>query len=166
MSEESVFRSNEQELQRLTQEITEIKSSISAISASVGHIEKHVKRSFGVPLKPKTPSKDLPIAKKKEQSKAEATITAEQALSIFDELSSSFNRKNPQEIENKLQEMIVPNLKLMAHELGITFSTRPSKKALYEGILGRLNERAMLSININVTPSQKEKMQNNGNEST
>ena len=161
MSEKNVFRSKEEELQRLTQEIAEIKAGIKEISAAVGRIERHVKRSFGIPPKPKRQSKSSADGEKNKQSKDEPSITPEEALSIFDDLSSSFNLENYQEIEKRLQGMIVPDLKLIAHELGVTFSARPSKKALCSGIIGRLNERAMLSKNINVTPSQAEQMKKN-----
>jgi len=161
-----VFRSKEEELQRLTQDIAEIKSSIKEISIAVDRIGRHVKRSFGVLPKPKSSIQTSSKGEKKKHPKKEATITPDQALSIFDELSLSFSNDNPQEVENRLQEMIVPDLKLLAHELGVTFPTKPSKKALCSGIIGRLNERAMLSKNINVTPSQKEQMQKNKNEST
>lgn len=153
-----MFRSKEEELQRLTQEIADIKNSIKEISAAVGRIERHVKRSFGVDPKPKRQSKSPGSSKRKKHTKEDATITPEEALSIFDELSSSFGRDNSQEVEKRLHEMIVPDLKLIAHELGVTFSAKPSKNALCSGIIGRLNERAMLSRNVNVTPSQKEQM--------
>ncbi len=71
-----------------------------------------------------------------------------------------------QEVENKLQKMLSPDLKLMAYELGVTSSTKASKKALHKGIIGRLNERKMLSKNINVTPSQKEQMEKPSDENS
>ena len=51
MTDNKVFRSKEEELQQLTQELAEIKSAIKEISAAVGRIERHVKRSFGIPIK-------------------------------------------------------------------------------------------------------------------
>ncbi len=96
-----MFRSKEEELERLTQEISEIKSSIKEISVAAGRIERHVKRSFGIPPKPKNPNQTTSTVEKKKKPKEEATITAEQALSIFDELSLSFSGENPQEVENQ-----------------------------------------------------------------
>ena len=60
--------------------------------------------------------------------------------------------------------MTVPDLKMMTHELGVAFPAKPSKKALFSGIIGRLNEREMLSKNVNISLSQKEQMQKNEKE--
>lgn len=159
MSEKNVFRSKEEELQRLTQEIVEIKASIREISAAVVRIERHVRRSFGVPRKAGDKTASPVVKEKKKQSRDKPTISPKRALSIFDELSSSPNPINSQEAESRLQKMTVPDLKLVAQELGVTVATRPSKRALCSGIIGRLKERAMLSKNINASRSQKEQMQ-------
>lgn len=163
MSETSAFRSKEEELQRLTQEIVDIKSTLKEISTAVGRIERHVKRSFGVPDKPKRSKK--PAGGRTTRPPNELpTITPEEALSLFDKLSVTFREEGPQEVEKRLQSMTVPNLKIMAHELGVTFPAKPSKKAFFLGITGRLNEREMLSKNVNITLSQKEQMQKNEKE--
>ncbi|MFZ9674251.1 MAG: hypothetical protein ACO3A1_08190 [Flavobacteriaceae bacterium] len=159
MTDKDVFRNKEEELQRLTQEIADIKSALKDISMAVGRIERHVKRSFGVPEKPKNPSVSSNSKKETTTPKDLPAITPEEALSLFDEFSLIFRDKGSIEVEKKLKSMNVLELKLMAHELGVTFSSKPSIKALCSGIIGRLNERAMLSRNVNVTPSQKEQMQ-------
>ena len=164
MSETSAFRSKEEELQRLTQEVVDIKSTLKEISTAVGRIERHVKRSFGVPDKPKRSKKPAGSGRTTRPPNELPTITPEGALSLFDKLSVTFREEGPQEVEKKLQSMTVPNLKIMAHELGVTFPAKPSKKALFLGITGRLNEREMLSKNVNITPSQKEQMQENEKE--
>lgn len=63
MSEQDFFRSKEEELQRLTQEIAELKSAMKEMSASLSRIERHVKRSFGIPPKTKSPEKNKPARK-------------------------------------------------------------------------------------------------------
>ena len=158
MSEKNVFRSKEEELQRLTQEIEEIKTSIREISAAVVRIEKHVRRSFGVPRKPSARTTSPAEKKEKKHTKDEPTITPNQALSLFDELSVSSDGISNPEVERRLEKMTVPNLLLVAKELGVTFATKPSKRSLCSGIVGRLKERAMLSKNINASLSQKEQM--------
>ena len=158
MSETSTFRSKEEELQRLIQEVADIKSTLKDVSTTIGRIERHVKRSFGVMDKPKR-SKNLTGSEKTAiLSRALPTITPERALTLFEELSATSRKEGYQEIEKKLRSMTVSDLKLMARELGITFPSKPSKKALFLGIIGRLNERRMLSKNVNITPSQKEQM--------
>ncbi len=155
---ENVFRSKEEELQRLIQEISEVKSQLKEISSSVGRIERHVKRSFGIPPKPKATKIFLSKGNRK-QDKEKPSISPEQSLKIFDELSAIWDREKPQAVEERLQEMSIPDLKIIAQELGITFPSKPSKKLLFSGIIGRLNETAMLSKNINNTPSLREQMQ-------
>ena len=155
MSEQNFFRSKEEELQRLTQEIAELKSAMKEMAASLSRIERHVKRSFGLPPKTKSQIKDKPARKAAEQKREKPTITPEEALKLFDEFSEDWDADNPSLVKDKLQEMTLPNLKLIAHELGVTFKGKPSKKTLCEGIMGRLNERAMLSRNVNVTSPEK-----------
>jgi hypothetical protein len=47
--------------------------------------------------------------------------------------------------------MPIPDLKVMAHELGVTFRSKPSRKDLSVGIRGRISESVMLSKNVNTT---------------
>lgn len=156
MSEQNFFRNKEEELQRLTQEIVDLKATMKDMASSLTRIERHVKRSFGVPSKSKSSEKTKPRQKSTERKKEEPTITAEDALKLFDELSESWDRQETTLIKGKLQEMTIPNLKLIAHELGLTFKGRPSKKTLCTGIIGRLNERSMLSKNVNITAPRTE----------
>ncbi len=156
MSEQSFFRNKEEELERLTQEIATLKSTMKEMASSLSRIERHVKRSFGIPPKSKSSVKNEPRENSTVRKKEEPTITPEQALKIFDELSENWDDEKPPIIEQKLQEMTIPNLKLMAHELGITFKGKPSKKTLCAGIIGRLNERAMLSRNVNISSPLKD----------
>lgn len=165
MSDKSMFRNKEEELQHLTQEIADIKSVLKEISTAVGRIERHVKRSFGVPEKARSSEKQPSSHRTARSAQELPTMTSEGVLSLFDDLSVTFHNEGSQEVEKKLQSISVPDLKLIAHELGISFSTKPSRKTLYSGIIGRLNERAMLSRNVNVTPSQKEQIQKEKKES-
>jgi hypothetical protein len=152
MSNNSFFRSKEEELKKLVQEISDLKSTMKEMSSSLTRIEKHVKRSFGIPPKSKAAGPgSRPSQTGAERKKEEPTITPEEALKLFDKLSEKWMGQDSSEIENELQDMIVPDLKLIAHELGLTFKGKPSKKTLCGGILSRLNERAMLSRNVNIT---------------
>lgn len=151
MNEQNIFRNKEEELERLTQEIADLKSTMKEMASSLVRIEKHVKRSFGISPKSKSSVKSKPKQNSTPRKKEQPTITPEEALRLFDELSENWDIEKPTLIEGKLQEMTIPNLKLMAHELGVTLKSKPSKKALCSGIMGRLNERAMLSMNVNIT---------------
>jgi hypothetical protein len=57
--------------------------------------------------------------------------------------------------------MSQPNLKLLAHELGLSFASKPSRKALATAIIGRINESVMLSRNTNVTAPRSESVSSN-----
>ncbi|GEM_PF-1836816 len=150
-----VFREPAQELEHLTGEISELKDLLRDMSKRLGQIERHVNRAFNVPktlsAKKKTTKKSFP---------EKATIDAEQALKIFDELASAWNTENSRTVEDKLQSMTVPDLKIIAYELGLTFKGKPSKKALCSGIMGRINERIMLSKNTNITQPKSKKTDN------
>jgi hypothetical protein len=153
---ENFFRNKEEELQRLTQEIADLKATMKDMASSLSRIERHVKRSFGIPPKSQSTEGTKQKQKSTENTKVEPTITPEEALHLFDDLSESWGKQEPGLVEGRLQEMTVPNLKVIAHELGLTFKGKPTKKVLCEGIIGRLNERAMLSRNINITSPQSE----------
>lgn len=158
MTDEKVFRSKEEELGKLVREISEIRVAIKDISSAVARIERHVKRSFGIEITPKSDRPEVRHRESRKGASEKPSITPQQALELFDELSLNWDQSNPQLVERKLQEIALPDLKLLAHELGITFQTKPSRKSLCSGITGRLNERAMLSRNVNISPSQREQM--------
>lgn len=151
MSEQEFFRNKEEELERLTQEIADLKSTMKEMAASLARIEKHVKRSFGIAPKNKPSVKGKSTNSNLTKKKEEPTITPEEALSIFDDLAKIGDDNKLARIEGKLREMSSANLRLIAHELGITFKSKPSKKTLCSGIMGRLKERSMLSKNLNIT---------------
>ena len=158
MTDENVFRSKDEELEKLLREISEIKAAIKDISSAVARIERHVKRSFDIASNPKSAKQGAQPREGRKGTLEKPSITPQQALELFDELSSKWDRSNPQVIEKQLQEIAVADLKLLAHELGIAFKNKPSRKSLCSGIVGRLNERAMLSKNMNISPSQREQM--------
>ena len=151
MSENNIFRDTNQEVLHLLKELSEMKTVLKETSQKISQIERHVKRAFQIPSKPKEKNKQLTA-----KGNAEPTIDGSQALKIFDELSDSWIGEKTDEIKNSLSEMLTPDLKLMAHELGLTFKSKPSKNSLCSSIMGRLNERYMMSKNINVTKPKSE----------
>ena len=150
----TAFRDQREELERLVQEIESIKSTIKEVGATVSRIERHVRRAFDVPK----PSKEKRHGKKcYEPTKtqlATPAISPNEALKVFDELSVLFAEGQGAGIEARLQKMTTPDLQLLARELGVPLRSRPSKKSLCSRIVGRLNERAMLSKNVNITQPQ------------
>ena len=148
------FRNEKEELEHLVQEIEAVKNTIREIGVTVSRIERHVKRAFDVPKL----SKERDLRKKcHEPTKVQTetpTMSANEVLMVFDELSILFGEGQGPTVEDRLEKMTIPDLQLLANQLGVTFRSRPSKKRLYSGIIRRLNERRMLSKNTNITRPQ------------
>jgi hypothetical protein len=148
------FRSREQELEHLGRQLGDIKDALREIAGRVNQIERHVKRAFGVSS---LPGQEAAKRRKADRSTSETpTISPEQARPIFDELTRTWRDDSPERVEVRLQEMGTPDLKLMAHELGLSFASKPSRKTLISGIIGRVNESIMLSRNTNLTAPRSE----------
>lgn len=166
MNEDDAFRSKTEELQRLTKEVADIKLALKDIAATVARIERHARRSFGVTEAPKGPARSLPTAKRPSVPREAASLTPASALELFDKLSVSYGAGDLAEVEKQMDSMTVPDLRVLTHELGVSLSSNTPKKALIVGVIGRLNERAMLSRNTNSTPSQKEQLEESEKEGT
>lgn len=141
MSADNIFRSREEELARLNSELAEIRGILRDATTRLGQIERHVKRAFGV----QESAKSAPRPKPKDSSTEEPSISPEEALEIFRQLTDISRAQGSAAVEQRLEEMSIPDLKLMAHELGVSFSSKPSRKNLHTGIRGRISESVMLS---------------------
>ncbi len=150
MSSEKFFRTPEEELSRLTSELGEIRDSVREISTRLSQIEHHVKRAFGVQEIRKT------TAKTKEPGSENPSMSPADALELFRKLTDVSREEGSSAVEQRLEQMSIPDLKLMAHELGVSFSSKPNRKSLHAGIRGRVSESVMLSRNRNVTLPRSE----------
>jgi len=146
MSSENFFRTREEELARLNTELGDVKELMRDISSRVSQIERHVKRAFAVPESTKPA-----LAKPKGVGPDRPSISPEQALEFFRELTDLSRENGSAAIEERLEGMSIADLKLMAHELGVSFSSKPTRRSLHAGIRGRVSESVMLSRNRNVT---------------
>jgi hypothetical protein len=143
------FRSRDEELEYLGRQLGDVKEALREILGRVNQIERHVKRAFGVSSLPgQSPAKRSAALS---SSSEEPTISPEQVRPIFDDLTRMWKEESPESVETRLQNMGMPDLKLMAHELGLSFASKPSRKILVSGIIGRVNESIMLSRNTNLT---------------
>jgi len=140
MNSDNVFRTREEELARLNSELAEIRGLLRDATTRLGQIERHVKRAFGIKETPKQPP-----ARPKEAGGEQPSISPGEALEQFRELTDLSREKGSTAVEDRLGQMSIPDLKLMAHELGVSFSSRPSRKNLHAGIRGRISESVMLS---------------------
>ena len=142
MNSDNVFRTREEELARLNSELTEIRVLLRDATTRLGQIERHVKRAFGIKESPKPPP-----TRPKEAGPEQPSISPEEALEQFRGLTDLSREKGSSAVEDRLGQMNIPDLKLMAHELGVSFSSKPSRKNLHAGIRGRISESVMLSPN-------------------
>lgn len=140
MNSDNVFRTREEELARLNSELAEIRGLLRDATTRLGQIERHVKRAFGIKESPKQPA-----PKPTEAGSEQPSISPEEALDEFRELTDLSREKGSSAVEERLGKMSIPDLKLMAHELGVSFSSKPSRKNLHAGIRGRISESVMLS---------------------
>jgi hypothetical protein len=140
MNSDNVFRTREEELAKLNSELAEIRGVMRDATARLSQIERHVKRAFGVKDSPKQPP-----SRPKEPGGEQPSISPEEALEQFREMTDLSREKGSAAVEDRLSEMSIPDLKLMAHELGVSFSSKPSRKNLHAGIRGRISESVMLS---------------------
>ena len=149
------FRNRDEELAHLSRQMADIREALREIAGRVAQIERHVKRSFGVSQLPgqatikgtKRPADGAP---------EQPTMSAGEAMSAFDGLVRTWKEQSPEQVESQLQEMGTADLKLMVRELGLSFASKPSRKALTAGIVGRINESIMLSRNTNLTPPRSQ----------
>jgi len=151
------FRNREQELENLGRQLGDIKDALREIAGRVNQIERHVKKAFSVPILPGQTTAQR--AKAASRASKEPTISAEQVSAIFDDLTRMYREQSPESVEVRLQEMGTPDLKLIAREVGRSFSSKPSRKMLISAIIGRVNESIMLSRNINLTLPRSESEQ-------
>jgi hypothetical protein len=144
------FRSRDEELEHLGRQMADIREALREIAGRVNQIGRHVKRSFGVS---NVPGRAMPKGPRRaaDGARGQPTMSAEEAMSAFDGLVRTWKEQSPERVESRLQEMGTPDLKLMAHEVGLSFASKPSRKALAAGIVGRINESIMLSRNTNLT---------------
>lgn len=147
MSTDPFFRTPQEELARLNGELVELRATLREISERLGHIERHVKRAFGVKETPKTNK----TQKRKDTESEAPSISPEKALEVFRELTEVTREKGNAAAESRLDLLNITDLRLLARELGVTFSSKPSRKNLHAGIRGRIMESLMLSQNRNVT---------------
>ena len=154
MNSNTAFRSKEEELERFMREIEAVKNSVKDAIATLNRIERHMRRVFEIPQQPNgaAAKKRAPGSVKSRSEKP--TISSDEALDVFDDLSALFDDGQAEAAQNRLQRMHVPDLRLVAQELGVTFPSRPSKRSLCSAIVRRINERSMLSKNVNASPQQ------------
>lgn len=150
MSNHSVFRNPNQELELLTKQIAEMKSVLREMSTKLGQVERHALRAFGA-----GPSRRQPRTSNgkssRESSGETPSLSGEDALKLFEILVTQWREQGGESVEAALENLIVADVRLLAGELGIPAHNKLSRRNLTLKVLGRVNESVMLTQNKNVT---------------
>ncbi len=137
-----MFRTPEEEVKELAKELRELKDVLREISNRVTQIETRVKRTFAATF-PKVPAARRYSAPKLTDP---PTISPDEALKLYDDLVGMAKQGNKGEVQIRLETMGLPDLALLSRELGVSLGkSKPSRRTLLEGVLGRINESMMLS---------------------
>lgn len=137
-----MFRTPEEELKELVKELRELKEVLREISSKVTHIEARAKRSFPAAFPKAPPGPKVSASKITDPP----TISPQEALKLYDDLVAMAKQGDKEEVQNRLKTMGLPDLALLSRELGVSLGkSKPSRKVLLNGILGRINESMMLS---------------------
>ncbi|MGH7836887.1 MAG: hypothetical protein ACREQC_03575 [Candidatus Binataceae bacterium] len=140
------------EARHLALEIHELKGVLREISGRLGRIETRLKRVFPQAFEAVKAER---IAL--EATDAQASLTPETALSLFDDLAAQIQEGRKTEVEEKLRDIPISDLALLARELGVSLGKkRPSRNSLTLAVLGRLKETVMLTKHSNATRARSE----------
>ena len=139
MSNESGFRTPEQEVLKLLEECAELRRTLKTISAQIGRMENRVKRAF--------PAAAAQMRERRVGSQSsKTTITPEQALAEFEKVVGLAASGANEEAERALEAKSAPDLLVIAKELGLTFpKSKPSIRKMREAIFGKVRESVLLS---------------------
>ena len=128
---------------QLVDEISELKEILREVSRKLTRIETKVKR--GVLSAGSKKSESAIIAN---VSKS-ANLSTENVLEAYEELRLQAKNGNEEEVSQKLLAMSATDLNLMCCELGMPPSSKnPSRKKMFELIIGRIKQSLRLSRHI------------------
>lgn len=130
----------DRETVQLVDEISEIKEILRDVAKKLTRIETQVKRGVN---SANLRSSELQPAKKA------VDLSAEQVIQVYEELRLKAKNGHEAEVRQKLASMSATDLNLMCCELGMPpTSKNPSRKKMFELIIGRIKQSLMLSRHI------------------
>jgi hypothetical protein len=143
MSKKEILAASGQESGGLVEEIGELKEILREVSRKLTRLETQVKRgviSAG--------SKTSDISSAADVNKP-ANLSAANVLEVYEELRLQAKNGNEEEVRKKLLAMSATDLNLMCCELGMPPSSKnPSRKKMFELIIGRIKQSLRLSRHI------------------
>jgi hypothetical protein len=143
MSKKEILAASEQESGGLVEEIGELKEILRDVSRKLTRLETQVKRGvFSAGSK----TSDIPTGAAVNKP---ANLSAANVLEVYEELRLQAKNGNEEEVRQKLLAMSATDLNLMCCELGMPPSSKnPSRKKMFELIIGRIKQSLRLSRHI------------------
>ncbi|MEO6861518.1 MAG: hypothetical protein ABI180_08280 [Microcoleus sp.] len=143
MIKKDILPAGDSESGGLVDEIGELKEILREVSKKLTRIEAQVKRG-GLSAGSKTAQ--LPTVADVEKS---ANLSTDNVLEVYEELRLQAKKGHELEVRQKLSAMSATDLNLMCCELGMPPSSKnPSRKKMFELIIGRIKQSLMLSRHI------------------
>jgi hypothetical protein len=140
MNEKHTFRSKEEEVSNLLEELAALRELIRDIAKKLTNIEARTKRAF--------PSAAAKRVARRGEANADPnpTLSAQDALTLYDQVVELAKLGAHDEATDRLARQSLPNLVVLSKELGLTLGkSKPSRKRLTTAIFGRVKQSVMLS---------------------
>ena len=143
MRKKEILAASEQESGGLVEQIGELKEILRDVSRKLTRLETQVKRGV---LSAGSKTSDIPTGA--DVSKP-TNLSAANVLEVYEELRLQAKNGNEEEVRQKLLAMSATDLNLMCCELGMPPSSKnPSRKKMFELIIGRIKQSLRLSRHI------------------
>ncbi|MCC3532291.1 MAG: hypothetical protein JGK21_30550 [Microcoleus sp. PH2017_22_RUC_O_B] len=145
MIKKDILPAGDSESGGVLDEIGELKAILREVSKKLTRIEAQVKRG-GLSAGSKT--SELPAVAVADVDKP-ANLSTDNVLEVYEELRLQAKKGHELEVRQKLSAMSASDLNLMCCELGMPPSSKnPSRKKMFELIIGRIKQSLMLSRHI------------------
>lgn len=145
MIKKDILPAGDSETGGVLDEIGELKAILREVSKKLTRIEAQVKRG-GLSAGSKT--SELPAVAVADVEKP-VNLSADNVLEVYEELRLQAKKGHELEVRQKLSAMSATDLNLMCCELGMPpTSKNPSRKKMFELIIGRIKQSLMLSRHI------------------
>jgi hypothetical protein len=142
MRNQEMLADGEESVQ-LIDEISELKEILREVSKKLTRIETRVKREAIAAASKAVESSSAVSAKKT------VDLSAEEVLQIYEDLRLKAKIGDEEYVRKKLLAMSATDLNLMCCELGMPPSSKnPSRRKMFELIIGRIKQSLMLSRHI------------------
>jgi hypothetical protein len=148
MIKKDILPAGDSETGGVLDEIGELKAILREVSKKLTRIEAQVKRGG---LSPGSKTSELPAVAVAAAADVEkpANLSADNVLEVYEELRLQAKKGHELEVRQKLAAMSATDLNLMCCELGMPPSSKnPSRKKMFELIIGRIKQSLMLSRHI------------------